>query len=292
VSRPELTYSVVTPARDEVTRLTGLAACLCSQTIRPRHWVIADNGSSDGTGDLVRELAVKERWISRVDAPVSAVGPIRGGPVVAAFMAGLEALPHPVDVVVKLDADLTFEAEYFERLLRAFEADPQLGIASGVCHELRDGRWRPLHGTRSHVWGAARAYRTVCLRAIMPLEERQGWDEIDALKAVVRGWRVGTIDDLPFRHHRAEGARDGALRRWRDQGETAHYMGYRPSYLVVRAAYQARRDPRALALLAGYAVAAAHRARRWDDASAREYLRREQRLRKLPVRLREARGGA
>jgi glycosyltransferase involved in cell wall biosynthesis len=292
VSRPGLTYCVVTPARDEAAYLAALAACLREQTLPPRQWVIADNGSVDGTGNLVRELADEDSWITVVDAPVLAAGPVRGGPVVAAFTAGVEALSHPADVVVKLDADLTFEATYFERLLAAFEADPRLGIASGVCYELRDGQWRPLHGTRSHVWGAARAYRTACLQAIMPLETRQGWDEIDALKAAVRGWRVGTVDDLPFRHHRAEGARDGALRRWRDQGETAHYMGYRPSYLAVRAAYQATRDPRALALLLGYAGAAARRARRWDDASAREYLRREQRLRKLPLRLREARGSA
>jgi glycosyltransferase involved in cell wall biosynthesis len=286
-----LTYGIVTPARDEAARLPVLVDCLRKQTIRPDRWVIVDNGSSDGTGELGSALARTDGWIAVLDAPVSAPEPVRGGPVVAAFTLGLAALPPSVDVIVKLDCDLTFGERYFERLLDAFEANPNLGIASGVCLELRAGTWRPLHGTRSHVWGAARAYRRECLNAVLPLEQRQGWDEIDALKAAVHGWRVGTVDGLYFRHHRPEGERDGALRRWVDQGKTAHYMGYRPSYLLVRAAYQATRDPRALALLAGYGRATLERTPRWSDSLAREHLRRQQRLRELPLRLREARGG-
>ena len=41
-----------------------------------------------------------------------------------------------------------------------------------------------------------------------------GWDGIDAYKAALAGWSTRTIEDLPFRHHRKEGERDGA-RRWR-----------------------------------------------------------------------------
>jgi hypothetical protein len=204
----------------------------------------------------------------------------------------LSRLSKPVDVVVKLDADLSFEPDYFERLLGAFDSDPRLGIASGICLERIGGEWRPLYGTRSHVWGAARAYRRFCLEQVLPLEEHEGWDEIDAIKAQLRGWHVGTLFDLPFRHHRPEGNRDGQLHRWRSQGEAAHYMGYRSGYLAVRALYRARRDPRALALLWGYAVAAIGRRPRCGDADVRRFLRREQSLVKLLPRMREARGRA
>jgi hypothetical protein len=119
-----------------------------------------------------------------------------------------------------------------------------------------------------------------------------GWDGIDALKAEVRGWRSGRVRDLPFRHHRAEGARDGARRSaYAAQGRAAHYMGYRPLYLAMRALHRARSEPAAVAMIGGYAAAALHRAPRCADAEMVAHLRETQRLRMLPARMREAAGG-
>ena len=62
---------------------------------------------------------------------------MRGGAVVRAFNARRRLADSVPDVVVKLDADVSLEPDYFERLLAAFAADPQLGIASGTCFEQR-----------------------------------------------------------------------------------------------------------------------------------------------------------
>ena len=56
--------------------------------------------------------------------------PVRGGAIVRAFHAGLEALAGEADVVANLDADVSFEPDFFARLLAAFAGDPRLGIAS------------------------------------------------------------------------------------------------------------------------------------------------------------------
>lgn len=262
---------------------------MAAQRLRPVTWVIVDTGSGDSTPQLLAQLTKRHDWIRTIS--IGEVHAARGGPVVRAFAAGVDALaPDLADVVVKLDADLTFADDYFERLISSFAQDPRLGIASGHCYEEREGEWRPVFGTRSHVWGASRAYRRDCLREVLPLEERQGWDEIDALKAQVRGWTVGTLFDVPFRHHRAEGRRDGGHRRWLDQGDTAHYMGYRFSYLLLRALFKARHEPAALAMVEGYVRAALARRPVLPDSKAREYLRSTQRLRNLAVRAREARG--
>jgi glycosyltransferase involved in cell wall biosynthesis len=285
-----LSYAVVTPVRNEVENLPVLAACLAAQEVPPEAWVIVDNGSTDATEALAQDLATTVPWIVTVAAP-GVDGNVRGGPIVRAFTAGLEAIPKPVDVVVKLDADVSFEPDYFARLLAAFEADPSLGLSGGLCHELSDGVWRPLLGTRDHVTGASRAYRWDCLQAVLPLEERQGWDEIDAVKARSHGWSVRTIMDLELRHHRREGTRDGARKIvWEAQGETAYYMGYRFSYLVLRALFRARRDRHALAMVSAYASARARRAPRCPDPSVQDFMRREQSLRRLPLRIREALG--
>jgi hypothetical protein len=67
-------------------------------------------------------------------------------------------------------------------------------------------------------------------------------------------------------------------------------MGYRPSYLLARTLHHVRRDPAAFALVFGYISAAARRSARLNDAGARAVLRRDQSLRKLLDRRREALG--
>jgi poly-beta-1,6-N-acetyl-D-glucosamine synthase len=290
LSAPSLSYAVVTPARDEVDNLRRLAVCLAGQTVPPTAWVIVDNGSSDGTYDLALGLRREHAWVHAVSIP-GAGGAVRGGPVIRAFNAGVAALGERPDVVVKLDADVSVEPDHFERLLHEFAADPRLGIASGSCWELDGGTWRQDFTTGTSARGAARAYRWECLQAVSPLEEARGWDGIDELKANLRGWRTGTVLDLPFRHHRTVGERDGSERlAWEAEGELAHYMGYRLGYLLVRALYRALREPAALAMVWAYGRAVVRREPRCPDADARAYLREQQRLRHLPLRAREALG--
>ena len=76
----------------------------------------------------------------------------------------------------------------------------------------------------------------------------------------------------------------------RNQGHAAYYVGYRPWYLVLRALFNARREPAALGMIAGYAAAAVRREPRSDDVDARAYLRRQQSLALLPRRAAEALG--
>jgi poly-beta-1,6-N-acetyl-D-glucosamine synthase len=145
-------YAVVTPARDEAANLPRLAACLAAQTIRPQAWNIVDNGSSDGTLELARRLAAEHDWVHILSLPGSSSAD-RGGPVVRALNAGIAALAEP-EIVVNVDADVSMEPHYFERLLARFDTDPSLGIASGSAFELRRGAWRQRYVTGSTVWGA------------------------------------------------------------------------------------------------------------------------------------------
>jgi len=285
-----LQYAVVTPVKDEQDNLDRLAASLESQTVAPLAWVIVDTGSTDDTVAIAERLRERLPFVRTMSIDESVV-PSRGGPVVRAFVTGAASLDVEPDVVIKLDADLSFKPDYFERLLTAFAADPGLGITSGICTELRNGKWTPLFGTRSNVWGASRAYRWTCFQEVLPLEERKGWDEIDAIKAQIRGWRVGTLVDVTFRHHRLEGSRDGSSQAiWFGEGVAAHYMGYRFSYLLARSAWRARENPAAVAMIGGFVRAALRREARCSDPEVRAFLRTEQGLWRLPLRLRESMG--
>jgi glycosyltransferase involved in cell wall biosynthesis len=292
MNRDRPTYAVVTPARNEAQNLLRLAACLDRQTLPPAHWVIVDNGSSDDTMAVACSLAETRPWlhVAAVQHLQGFGDSVRGGPVTRAFHAGYAAIDGEYDVVVKLDADVSFGDDFFAVLVRAFE-NPRLGIASGTCYELDDGLWTQRHVTGSSAWGATRAYRAACLEFVMPLEERMGWDGIDELKARLRGWETRTLLDLPFLHHRAEGERDGSRwRAWSAGGRGAYYMGYRWWYLVARALFNLRNEMAALAMVPGYFGAAARREKRCEDPQVIAFLRQQQTVSNLPQRFREAAG--
>ncbi len=284
------TYAIITPARDEAATLPQLASAIRRQTLPPHRWVIVENGSTDGTPEIARELERMDPRTVLVTQTVEGRAE-RGGPIVRALEAGLGALGVLPDVLVTVDADVTMGPDYFERLLLEFERDETLGIASGSAWELENGRWRQRFVTGGTVWGATRAYRWACLQDVLPLEARHGWDGVDELKARARGWTTRTFIDLGFQHHRSEGHRDGSRwAHWRANGDTAYFLGYRPWYLLARAAHQIRRDPAAFGLVVGYASARVRRSERLDDAGARAVLRSDQSIAQLLRRRREALG--
>jgi len=297
-SAARLSYALVTPARDEAEHLPRLARAVAAQTVLPDVWVIVDDGSADSTRAVAQRLAVEHPWVRLLHGPPPS--PVESGPIAfgrrtgrdsVAFQAGVASLDPLPDVVMKVDADVTFASDFLETLLTAFGQQASLGIVGGTCLELTGGAWTERHVTGAHVWGAARAYRRACLEDVLPLERRLSWDGIDLVQADLAGWSTRTLRDAPFRHHRTEGARDGARARvWFAQGWSAWYMGYRPTYVLARALHRAWRDPAALALLWGYVRSALVRDARHPEPAVREALRQHQRLRSLPLRLREALG--
>jgi glycosyltransferase involved in cell wall biosynthesis len=277
-----LTYAVVTPARNERDNLGRLADSILAQDHAPVSWIIVDDGSDDGMDVVAQDLARRHDWIRVVgtgeDAADLALGRRQGRDLLA-FRRGLNGLPAPVDIFVKVDADTSFKPDYFSRLLDRFAQQPDLGIAGGTCYELMDGEWQRIKVSGSHPRGASRAYRWDLLDDVFALEPEMGWDGVDEVMAELRGYRTAGFTDFGFRHHRKVGEREGRLRAGSALGRQAWYMGYRPSYLMLRAIYRARENLASLAMVWGYAWAAASGAPQCPNPTITQRVRDEQRLR-------------
>jgi glycosyltransferase involved in cell wall biosynthesis len=275
-------YALVTPARNELENLERLAAAVVAQELTPAAWMIVDDGSDDGTSELAAALVAEHPWIHVVGRERDTgelAGGRRRGRALEGFKRGVTALREPVDIVVKVDADTSFDPDYFRRLVERFEAEPDLGIAGGACYEIEGGEWVRQKVVKSHPRGASRAYRWALVDDVLALEPRMGWDGLDEVKAQMRGYRSATILELGFRHHRATGAREpNRMQHQQAQGHAAWYMGYRPGYLLLRTAYRSLRDPSAVGMILGYAKAAAAREDRCADRDAVRHLRSQQRL--------------
>jgi len=271
---------VITPARDEAATIEGTIRSMLAQTVRPRRWVIVDDGSSDRTPAIVREFLPDHAWIELVLRPDRGHRALGGG-VVDAFNAGLSRVsPEDFDFIVKLDADLSFGPDYFESLLRHFASDPRLGMASGKTFLLEGGRKRLEWCHDDHVRGPAKMYSRECFTAIGGLKPVRGWDMIDETTAQMRGYTTRSFLDLELIHHRPIDARQKKVLRSRfEMGRLYRHLGYHWLYHLVRCLRSAVQDyPRlvgGICLWAGYVDAMLAREPLYDSAYV-EWVRRRQ----------------
>src|SRR5437870_958737 len=110
------TYVIVTPARNEAQFIELTIRSVIAQTVQPLKWVVVSDASTDGTDDIVRRYAAKFHWIELLRMPERSERNFAGK--VHAFNAGYNAVQDlQYDVIVSLDADITFDADYFSYLL-------------------------------------------------------------------------------------------------------------------------------------------------------------------------------
>lgn len=283
----QLAYAAVTPARDEQENLPRLAELLAAQSVRPVRWIIVENGSNDHTLEVANGLARAYPWIEVIQMEVSHT--YRRITAELAFQVGVDALRGAGDLVTKLDADVSFEPDFFEGMLGAFASEPALGIASGTLLMEVDGDWQELVCLADHCHGQTRTYRRACLEQVLPLDAGECFTWVDETKAHLGGFTTRSLRQLPFRHLRPEGEGEGSRwTHWRGQGVGSHYLRYRPSYLIVRWAYQQLMGEKAaFALFVGYLDAVRRRAPRYEDERLLDAVREQQRLRHLAGLLRD-----
>src|SRR5204862_6101093 len=120
-------YVLVTPARNEVAFIEKTLESVVAQTIRPVKWVIVSDGSTDGTDEVVRRFAAQHDWIELVNLPDRVERNFAGK--VSAVKAGQASVRElQYDAIGNLDADISFDKDYFSFLLQKLAEDPRLGL--------------------------------------------------------------------------------------------------------------------------------------------------------------------
>jgi len=145
----QIKYVIITPARDEEEHLEQTILAVAGQTIRPAQWIIVNDGSRDGTGPLIDRYARLYPWITARHRANRGYREAGGG-VIRTFYDGYAAIDSlDWDFLIKLDADLSFSSDYFERCFAEFAHDPSLGIGGGGIYHEVNGTLELPAGTRS-----------------------------------------------------------------------------------------------------------------------------------------------
>ena len=274
-------YVVISPVRNEQDYVRLTLDSMVAQTCRPAEWILVDDGSTDGTADIIREYIASNPWIKLVTLTDRGFY-FPGTGVVNVFNQGYVTITAPDwAYVVKLDVDLSFEPDYFQRVLERMEAQPQLGIASGWPELPLAAGWTKEAVQPDHPVGPSKIYKRGAWQDMGGLLPVPGWDLADILAAQMAHWTTICFDDITLHHHRISGVRrSGLWSRKFLQGQFERGHGYLFVYTVAKALRTMVRErslAEFLAKVAGYLYANIKRPPYLFPPAMRVFLRTKQR---------------
>ena len=250
-------YFLITPARDEAQFIEFTIKSVIAQTVRPLKWVIVSDGSTDGTDEIVSRYSAAHSWIELVRLPERRERNFAGK--VQAFNAGQARFASlQYDVIGNLDADVSFDENYFSFLLHKLAEDPLLGLV-GTAFRYEAGKAYDYRFVSvEHVTGCCQLFRRECFEEIggyMPVKGG-AVDCIAVIAARTKGWKTRTFTEKTYIHHRKMGAaQQGQLKARFKYGSKDYTIGNHPLWEVCRAIYQMTQRPLivgGVSLLSGY----------------------------------------
>jgi glycosyltransferase involved in cell wall biosynthesis len=286
-------YVLITPARNEAQFIELTIKSVVAQTVRPIKWVVVSDGSTDGTDEIVTKYVSEHAWIELVRMPERRERHFSGK--VHAFNAGYSRVKDlPYEFIGSLDADISFESEYFSFLLSKLAEDAELGLVGTPFKSASNRSYDYRYTSLEHVSGACQLFRRECFDEIggyVPIKAG-GVDYVMVVTARMKGWKTRTFTDKMSLHHREMGtAQHGRLMASFRNGAKDYAFGNHPLWELFRGAYQMAEPPRffgGVLLMAGYVWAQIRRADRPVSRELVSFVRREQmeRLRALITRRR------
>lgn len=254
----DASYCLLTACRNESAFIGETIHSMIGQSLQPQVWLILDDGSTDGTTDIIQQLSRGHNWIhlhqleSRRERSF--------GAQYRAIMRGYEMVKNlSFDFIGVLDADISFEsADYYRNLIHEFNYNPKLGIAGGTICEKEKGMFKERRANAAwSVAGGVQTFRREVFEGFggyIPLEYG-GSDSLAVLMAKMKGWEVRSITGLQVLHHRPSSSADGVMRGAFRRGLMDATFGYHPLFMVMKCARRLTFKPRvvgSLLSLAGY----------------------------------------
>ena len=246
-----LKYVLVTPAKNEEAFIEMTIRSVIKQTVLPQKWAIVNDGSTDRTAEIVRRYSSEYEFIQLIS--IGECSTRNFASKVNAFNIGYRTIRHVKHAFLgNLDADISFQSNYFERILQKNLLDDRLGISGGIIYDFCDGAFRKQQSGLNSVAGAVQFFRKECFEEIggyIPIK----YGLIDAVAEVsarINGWKTHSFPELKVFHYRLTSSQGRnkfsiALR----QGELDYMFGVHPIFQFGRSVQRSLKKPIAIGTL-------------------------------------------
>ena len=281
MTMPDLRYLLITPAKNEATFIELTIQSVISQIVRPVRWIIIDDGSTDGTAEIVGRYVQKHDWIELLQMPQRQNRDFasKADSVNTAYK---HAKQLQYDIMASLDADISFDQDYFAFLLQKFVEDPRLGLA-GTPFSENGNTYDYRFSSTNHVSGACQVFWRECFEAIGGYTPVKGGgiDVIAVLGARMKGWRTQTFTEKTCSHHRLMGSAKERRKIFLgfSAGQKDYRLGFHPIWEAFRSVYQMTRKPYIVggaAMFSGYSWAMLRRSQRSVNRELLQFQQKDQ----------------
>ncbi|KAF5430704.1 Glycosyltransferase involved in cell wall bisynthesis [Candidatus Methanophagaceae archaeon] len=269
-------YILVTPVKNEEKNLPKLIPSVVRQTVRPVLWVIVDDGSTDRSPEMIEEAKGRYEWIHGILLE----GGFRdlGKHVYSVYNKGFEfaieyCKAHNIhfDYIGNVDADMILEIEFFEKLIKEFEKNRELGIASGSGYDFNN---KLIMDTRNYIpLGGIRLWRKECYEETGGYPISYSADAVSNVLARLKGWKTERFNEIKAIQTRRTSSAEGLWKGYKKYGEATYFINFHPLYVLIKGLKLLFESPyyTGFAYLHGYISSALKKLGKIDNEEIRDY---------------------
>ncbi len=275
-------YILISPVKNEELYLSEVIESIIRQTIKPRLWVIVDDGSVDRTPEIINKYKNIFNWIKSISLPESPhdvylhyAHICRVGFEYAINYCKKNNIHY--DFIGLIDGDTVLESKYFEKLIDEFKKDAYLGIASGGIY---------YESSRGLIWektdenfprGTGRLWSKDCFFDTKGYPLDPAMHTISNTMAVLRGYNTKQFKDIVAIEKRKTCSVGGFWKRHMKAGELAYYLNKHPILILLNTIYLTCHYPfyTGIAYLIGYILSFIRRKNKIKDTDIRHYFYNE-----------------
>ena len=272
-------YVLVTVAKNEGSNLPLLIQSVIKQTIKPILWVIVNDGSTDNTQDILTKTNEKYKWIHiiRLEEGKRDVGFHLSSMMKNAFdftvgLCGRKGINY--EYLGNIDGDISIEPAFFEKLIKEFEKDPNLGIAgSGTCY-LKKNRIIQPQLNPDEPSGGDILIKRKCFEDCGGILVSCCWDSVLKVKARLRGYKTRRFESIKAFESRDFGEIEG-WRRYIHKGRSDYHLNNSLIYVIFKSISLLFKYPYFIGFMysLGYFKALIRRENQIDDVEIKNYYR-------------------
>lgn len=265
--------AIITPLKNEIENIKRLVHSISEQTIYIDTWIIVENGSTDGSRELLSEIDhvanVKNFKVVNFSLPNEKYE--LGVKYATVVNVGFEQLRssgyiEQLDYLGILDADCFPPSNYYSELTSHMDADDSLGISSGLAYN-EDGRY----DGKAKSWprGNCRLWKASCFLECGYYVGPSA-DALSVSAAELKGWQCEAARHIQYTCREV-----GKKVDYKYYGKSAHFRGIPPTYAALKSlVYLLKLKPRkSLSYFLGYFESFLSKQKKIDNTEIQRYNR-------------------